>query len=184
MTKAPTNITGNRLRRLDRELDLAYCGLAQAQAQKDHKQVRAAKEEILRLKGTLPDTLSEVAESDLLLSKDPDEFYRAADELLKKHAQPQAEMTSDEAKEVYRNAWMQWCLCQDPTEKEKFEVLMDGAQSSITPRPGSVWDAFKETLPGYNEFWAGLKIESLAKIRATFGDAAVEASLKNCEEKS
>lgn len=63
-------------------------------------------------------------------------------------------MTPEKAKETYRNAWEQWCLCQTLAQKWVFEALMDQMQAIISPGPGPVWDAFQKSLPGYEEFWA------------------------------
>ena len=64
-------------------------------------------------------------------------------------------MTSDEAKEAYRQAWMGWRLTQDPERKRKLEQQMDAVQPIITPRPGPEWDEFTKSLPGFLEFWQG-----------------------------
>lgn len=62
-------------------------------------------------------------------------------------------MTTDQAKEAYRQAWMGWCLATKAESKRMFEQRMDSLQSSITRGPGPEWQAFVETLPGFVEFW-------------------------------
>lgn len=65
-------------------------------------------------------------------------------------------MTQDEAKETYRQAWMAWCMTQDPVRKQQMEKLMDDAQLSIAKSPKDPeWEAFAKSLPGFLEFWQG-----------------------------
>lgn len=63
-------------------------------------------------------------------------------------------MTTDEAKEVYRQAWVAWCITQNPARKQQMEQLMDDAQVFIAKSPKDPeWGAFAQTLPGFLEFW-------------------------------
>jgi len=62
-------------------------------------------------------------------------------------------VTKDEAKEAYRQAWLGWCLTQDPARKHELEQQMDDLQPRIARGPGPEWQAFAKTLPGFFEFW-------------------------------
>lgn len=67
-------------------------------------------------------------------------------------------MTTDEAQDVYRDAWTSYLMCGDQKVKEELEEVMDAAQPFCVEsgRPGPEWEAFTETLPGFREFWDGL----------------------------
>ena len=80
-------------------------------------------------------------------------------------------MTPDEAKQAYRDAWQNYCLCQDPKRKEELERVMDGLQPKICRGPGPEWDEFSASLPGFREFWnrwvAEIREKAEAKIKAS-----------------
>jgi hypothetical protein len=67
-------------------------------------------------------------------------------------------MRREEAEEVYRNAWLQYCLAISEDRKMFLEGVMDYAQPFIAK--GSCdphWKEFTDTLPGFKEFWDNWK---------------------------
>lgn len=80
-------------------------------------------------------------------------------------------MTKQEAQAAYRAAWRSWCFAKTPADKKAAEQAMDAVQEGCVDggRPGPEWDAFKATLPGYNEHWAGLAEECERMIKKMFG---------------
>lgn len=75
-------------------------------------------------------------------------------------------MTKEEARGIYRGAWMEYVLCHDEGRKKQLEDLMDSMQDScvepwdetlssigIPGRAIREWRVFAATLPGYMEFW-------------------------------
>lgn len=72
-------------------------------------------------------------------------------------------MTSEAAKERYRETWIDWQTETNPMRKAHLEGRMDAFQESICRGPGPEWTAFKATLPGYNEYWGSWLEQELVK---------------------
>ncbi len=63
-------------------------------------------------------------------------------------------MNRQEAEQVYRSAWYQYCLTTDEEKKKFLEETMDYAQPFIAKGPKDPhWKEFTDTLPGFYEFW-------------------------------
>jgi len=77
-------------------------------------------------------------------------------------------MTSEEAQDAYRQAWTGWCLATKPEVKRMFEGRMDKLQPLVCERPGPVWDAFIDTLPGFREFWDGWYVNTMESFMEKF----------------
>ena len=84
-------------------------------------------------------------------------------------AQQENDVTKDEAKKAYRQAWLGWCLTQDPTRKLELEQRMDDLQPRITRGPGPEWEEFTKSLPGFIEFWEGWYDEVMVEYDGDLG---------------
>lgn len=67
-------------------------------------------------------------------------------------------MTKAEAQAFYRSAWQWRCFARTDKERRMAGEMMDSVQARCTDagRPGTEWDAFAATLPGYLASWAEL----------------------------
>ena len=67
-------------------------------------------------------------------------------------------MNKSEAQTAYRRAWENRCLARTAADQIAAEQAMDAVQPYCVDngRPGPEWDAFRATLPGYNDHWARL----------------------------
>jgi hypothetical protein len=75
-----------------------------------------------------------------------------------------------EAEEVYRAAWAQYGFTTNNKARKSLEKVMDDAQVQIAYGPAdSRWSSFIDTLPGFHEHWARLKVECDEMIRKRFG---------------
>ena len=75
-----------------------------------------------------------------------------------------------EAEKVYRVAWSQYGLTDDDSTKRALEKVMDDAQIEIAYGPGDQrWKAFADSLPGFREHWARLRVECDEMLRKRFG---------------
>jgi len=85
-------------------------------------------------------------------------------------------MTKAQAQASYRASWGQRCLATTDAQRLAAERAMDavqpycvGTEGKGDGRPGPEWDAFKASLPGYNDCWAGMTRVANAMGRACFG---------------
>lgn len=90
--------------------------------------------------------------------------------------------------ETYRAAWLAFyeLLQLAPgisadlmTAKGRMQKLMDSVQPFCCAdgRPCAEWDAFKATLPGYNEFWAGAQriiADVMSKMKLDFDGKPID----------
>lgn len=85
----------------------------------------------------------------------------------------------EEAMMEYRALWMGFLMGdsedhplngsrRSPTEESK--KRMDELQPLICRGSGPVWKAFRATLPGYNEWWAGTYEDGMKAIKAKLGE--------------
>lgn len=64
-------------------------------------------------------------------------------------------LTLEEAQDIYRTAWHNYLLTRDEDVREVHSNIMDGVQRYYVSegRPGTEWEAFVDTLPGFREHW-------------------------------
>lgn len=62
-------------------------------------------------------------------------------------------ISQQEAEKQYRICWNQYLLTTKPARKRALEEVMDMLQCCISERPGQRFDEFKQTLPGFADFW-------------------------------
>jgi hypothetical protein len=63
-------------------------------------------------------------------------------------------LTKEEAQTIYRGAWEQYLLSTSEAQKEFLGDLMDSVQPDCDPTGrGEEWKRFKNSLPGFNDFW-------------------------------
>ncbi len=74
----------------------------------------------------------------------------------------------EEAQTTYRAAWQSYLFAKTERERDMWARTMDDAQMHCVKsgRPGPEWDAFRATLPGFNEFWDGCKASFDLKVKA------------------
>lgn len=76
-------------------------------------------------------------------------------------------MNRQDAEQVYRNAWYQYCLTANETKRIFLEQTMDYAQPFIANGPRDPrWKEFTETLPGFQEYWDSWKRKMESFCRA------------------
>ena len=81
----------------------------------------------------------------------------------------------EEAMAEYRALWLQFLgglseeMLGRPGPTLAAQKRMDELQPLISHGPGKVWRAFRETLPGYVEWWGGAYDTVEALIRASRG---------------
>jgi len=85
-------------------------------------------------------------------------------------------ITKEEARSIYRAAWMEYCLTSDEERKLELEGIMDGVQGACVGQEGMPkgrkeameyireFNAFGATLPGFMEFWNGFRSEMEKEI--------------------
>lgn len=74
-------------------------------------------------------------------------------------------MTSEIAQARYRAAWLDYVGETNDGVKQRLEDVMDSLQAHICDCANNpIWQNFRNNLPGFNEHWAGMRAECLAKV--------------------
>jgi hypothetical protein len=79
-------------------------------------------------------------------------------------------MTQDEqeARNQYSLAWTAYCLCTNDAARQQHEKVMDSLQPRIATSPADPrWQEFADSLPGFREFWEGLRATFLTPQQPT-----------------
>lgn len=70
----------------------------------------------------------------------------------------------EQAKENYRSLWYQFNLTTNPERRNALGQAMDFYQTCISDRVDQTWIDFRDSLPGYNEFWGNFLKEALEEV--------------------
>ena len=69
-----------------------------------------------------------------------------------------------QAEAIYRQAWEAWKLALTDEERVAQEDIMDSMQPQIADYPKDPrWQAFKDSLEGYNEYWKKILPEKIGR---------------------
>lgn len=76
-------------------------------------------------------------------------------------------MANRSAEANYRAAWFSYLLSSNPEQRKACEFVMNSEQVRIGRCPADPdWVAFKDQLPGFNDFWGRIGADANAKINS------------------